>query len=200
MSLLDQPAIALLELGSVAVGVLAGDAMVKRAAVAVAYAGTVHPGHYLVLVAGDVASVDEAYRAGLDAAGRALLDEVFLPAVHRGVLGALLGRREASAGEALGLVETRTAAAVIGAADRGLKAAGVSLVELRLGDRLGGKGYCAFSGPLAEVEVAVDEAAGFLVPPDVLIAKVVIPQCHEEMLGNLEASPEFWTRIAQGEG
>ena len=200
MTLADQPAIALLELDSVAIGVLAGDAMVKRAPVAVAYAGTVHPGHYLVLVGGDVASVDEAYRAGLEVGDAALLDEVFLPAVHGDVVAAVLGRRGPATGEALGIVETRTVAATIAAADRGLKAAGVSLVEIRLADRLGGKGYCAFSGPLAEVEVAVEEAAGPVFPPDRLVATVVIPQCHEEMLGNLEASPEFWTRIAQGEG
>ena len=52
---------------SIAIGVRAGDAMVKRAPVEVTYAGTVHPGKYLVLVGGDVASVEESYAAGLDA-------------------------------------------------------------------------------------------------------------------------------------
>jgi len=45
-----QPAIALLEFDSIAIGVRAGDAMVKRAPVEITYAGTVHPGKYLVLV------------------------------------------------------------------------------------------------------------------------------------------------------
>nr|MCU0234266.1 BMC domain-containing protein [Thermoanaerobaculales bacterium] len=77
-----QPAIALLELDSIAIGVRAGDAMVKRAPVEVTYAGTVHPGKYLVLVGGDVASVEEAYAAGLAAGAGALVDRIFLPAVH----------------------------------------------------------------------------------------------------------------------
>jgi microcompartment protein CcmL/EutN len=97
------------------------------------------------------------------------------------------------------MVETRTVAATIGAADAGLKGAEVSLVEIRLADRLGGKGYCAFSGPLAEVEAAVEVAVGRLGSPDSLVAEVVIPQFHHEMLANLEATPEFWPLVDQEE-
>jgi microcompartment protein CcmL/EutN len=199
VSLADQPALALLEFGSIAIGMLAGDAMVKRSPVAVARAGTVHPGRYLVLVAGDVACVEEAYDAGLAAGRAALLDEVYLPSVHPDVVHALLGRRGRASGEALGVVETSTAAATIGAADRGLKGAGVSLVEIRLADNLGGKGYCVLSGPLAEVEAAVELAAGSVDPAERLVASVVIPQLHDEMLANLAASPEFLARLAPGE-
>ena len=69
-----QPAIALVEFSSIAIGMRAGDAMVKRAPVEVTYAGTVHPGKYLVLVGGDVASVEESFAAGLAAGGVAFLD------------------------------------------------------------------------------------------------------------------------------
>ena len=199
MTLADQSAIALLEFGSIAFGVRAGDAMVKRAPVEIAYAGTVHPGNYLILVAGDVACVDEAFQAGLETATESLLDQLFLPAVHPDVVQALLGRRGPSSGEALGMIETRTVAATIGAADCGLKGAEVSLVEIRLADRIGGKGYCAFSGPLAEVEAAVEVAVDRLASPETLIANVVIPQFHTEMLANIEANSEFWTRINQEE-
>jgi len=199
VTLADQSAIALLEFGSIAFGIRAGDAMVKKAPVEIAYAGTVHPGKYLVLVAGDLACVDEAFQAGLETGDDTLLDQLFLPAVHPDVVKALLGRRRPSSGEALGMVETRTVAATIGAADCGLKGADVSLVEIRLADRIGGKGYCAFSGPLAEVEAAVEVAVDRLASPETLIADVVIPQFHDEMLANIEASPEFWTRIKQEE-
>jgi len=197
VTLADHSAIALLEFSSIAFGVRAGDAMVKRAPVEIAYAGTIHPGHYLILVAGDVACVEEAYEAGLEAGTEPLLDRLFLPAVHPVVIRALLGRRGASSGEALGMIETRAVAATIGAADCGLKGAGVSLVEIRLADRIGGKGYCALSGPLAEVEAAVEAAVERLASPETLIAHVVIPQFHEEMLANIEAGSEFWTRLQQ---
>lgn len=199
MTLARHPAIALLEFGSVAMGIRAGDAMVKRAPVEIAYAGTVHPGHYLVLVAGDVACVDEAYRAGLEHGDGMLLDELYLPAVHPDLVRAVTGHNGSTAGESLGVVETRTVAAAVRAADVGLKGAEVSLVEIRLGDRLGGKGYCVFSGTLSEVEAAVELAVAWLEPTGGLIASVVIPQFHEEMAANLAASPEFWTRIGQEE-
>lgn len=190
-----RPAIALLEFGSIAIGIRAGDAMVKRSPVDVTYAGTVHPGKYLVLVGGDVACVEEAYTAGIEAGRSALVDRLFLPAVHPDVVSVLQGQRGSMVGEALGVVETVTVASAIGAADRGLKGADVGLVELRLADRLGGKAYCAFSGPLSEVEAAVDLAIAAIEPPEALIANVVIPQFHEEMLTNFAATPEFGRRI-----
>ena len=199
MTLASQPALALLEFSSIAMGIRAGDAMVKRAPVEVVYAGTIHPGNYLILVGGDVACVEEAFAAGLDAGPDGLLDQLFLPAVHPDVVQALLGRRRRSSGEALGMVETRTVAATIGAADSGLKGAEVTLVEIRLADRIGGKGYCAFSGPLAEVEAAVEVAVDRLSSPEALVADVVIPQFHEEMLANIDAASEFWTRLRQSE-
>jgi len=198
VSLIRQPALALLEYSSIAVGVMAGDAMVKRAPVATACAGTIHPGNYLVLLGGDVACVEESFEAGLAAGHSALLDDVFLPAAHPSIKEALLGRRGRPSGEALGLVETRTVAATVGAVDRALKGAEVSLVEIRLADNLGGKGYAVLSGPLAEVEVAVELAVEAVHPGDKLVASVVIPQFHEEMLANLESAPEFWTRITEG--
>lgn len=195
-----QPAIALLELDSIAIGIRAGDAMVKRAPVEVTYAGTVHPGKYLVLVGGDVASVEEAYAAGLAAGAGALVDRIFLPAVHPEVMRILRGMRGRLNGHAIGVVETRTAAATIGAADRGRKGAEVELVEIRLADRLGGKAYCVFSGEVADVEAAVELAVSGLADPGVLVAQVVIPECHAEMRANLEAATEFATRLTGGRG
>ncbi len=195
-----QPAIAVLELDSIAIGFRAGDAMVKRAPVEVTYAGTVHPGKYLVLVGGDVASVEESFAAGLAAGGDSVLDRIFLPSAHPEVVRYLRGMRGRVTGEALGIVETRTVAATIGAADRGLKGAEVDLVELKLADRLGGKAYCVFSGTVADVEAAVEIAVDRLEDPSTLIAQVVIPDFHDEMLANLEAATEFSARISGGRG
>ena len=193
-----QPAIALLEFDSIAIGIRAGDAMVKRAPVDVTYAGTVHPGKYLVLVGGDVACVEESYAAGLAVGDGSLIDRIILPSAHPDLVRTLRGMHGRVTGEALGIVETRTVAATIGSADRGLKGAEVDLVELRLADRLGGKAYCIFSGTVADVEAAVELAVGHLDDPDALIAKVVIPEFHDEMLANLEASTEFASRINGG--
>jgi microcompartment protein CcmL/EutN len=195
-----QPAIALLEFNSIAIGMRAGDAMVKRAPVEVTYAGTVHPGKYLVLVGGDVASVEESYVAGLSAGGDAVVDRIFLPSAHPDIARYLRGMRGRVTGEAIGIVETTTVAATIGAADRGLKGADVDLVELKLADRLGGKAYCVFSGTVADVEAAVEVGVDHLDDPSMLVAQVVIPDFHDEMLANLEAATEFSSRISGGRG
>ena len=195
-----QPAIALVEFESIAIGLRAGDAMVKRAPVEVTYAGTIHPGRYLVLVGGDVACVEESYAAGLAAGADALVDKIFLPSAHPEVVRYLRGMRGRVTGEALGVVETRTVAATIGAADRGLKGAEVDLVELKLADRLGGKAFCVFTGTVADVEAAVEVAVDGLDSQDALVAKVVIPDFHHEMLANLEATTEFSGRINGGRG
>ena len=78
----DDPALALIELSSIARGYPVADAMVKRAPVVLTDCRPVSPGKFLVLVTGDVASVDEAFRAGLAIAGDRIVDRLFLPQAH----------------------------------------------------------------------------------------------------------------------
>lgn len=184
------PAIAILELASIARGIRVGDAMVKRSPLDVLRAGTVHPGRYLVLAGGLTADVQEAIAAGREAAGDGLLDLTFLPDVHPDVVATLGGvRREG--GEALGVVETSTVAAAVQAADAGLKHADVTLRDLRLADDLGGKGYALFAGPVSEVEVAVDEAVARVTHAVHIVEHLVIAQLHEEMDALLVADARF---------
>jgi microcompartment protein CcmL/EutN len=188
------PAIGLLEFGSVAAGIRAGDAMVKRGRVAELIAGTVHPGHYLVLVIGEVADVEEAMAAGRGQS--AVVDEVLLPDVHPDVIEAVRGARVPGSGEALGVIETRTVAATIEAADAAVKGASVFLMELHLADGLGGKGYALFCGSVSDVEAAV--AVGTLrIAAESLVATVVIPQLHSEMGNNLLAGRYFGDRLGR---
>jgi microcompartment protein CcmL/EutN len=185
-----EPALGLIELDSIAVGIAAGDAMAKRAPIEVIRAGTVHPGKYLVLVGGAVADVEEALEAGRVEAAAAVRDVVFLPNVHPGVLAGMRGARPAATGEALGVIETETVAAAIEAADAGLKGARVQLLELRLADDLGGKGYLLFDGPVAEVEAAVEVGTGRIANRPGSTWRV-IPRLHDEMAENLAADGSF---------
>ena len=189
-----RPAILLFEFDSIAVGIDAGDAMAKRASLSSLHTGSVQPGKYLVLAGGEVGEVEEARSAGRERGRPALLDEIYLPEVHSEVVEALTGIRRPTLGEALGIVETRTVSAVIGAADAGIKAAEVKILEIRVADGLGGKGYVLFSGQLHDVEAAVEAAESSLSASDQLIARVVIPQLHAEMLENLDSNPEFVPR------
>jgi microcompartment protein CcmL/EutN len=204
-----RPALALVELASIAVGIEAGDAMVKRAPVEVVHAGTVHPGKYLVLVAGAVGDVEEAFAAGREVGACCLVDTVLLPNVHEQVIDALRGLRRAGTGEALGVVETATVAATIEAADAGVKGAAVELLELRLADGLGGKGYLLFDGSVSDVEAAVAIAVERIADPLASSGTVpgsrapvarVIPQLHREMRAELEAAPRFAARLGRADG
>ncbi len=193
-----QPALALLELGSIAIGIEAGDAMAKRAPIDVIYAGTVHPGRYLVLVGGAVADVEEAVEAGRAVGASSVLDVVLLPGVHPAVAAAVRGARRRGTGEALGIIETLTVASIIEAADAGVKAADVRLLELRLADGLGGKGYLLFDGAVGDVQAAVE--AGAASAHGVVVAHRVIARLHAEMRENVEASGRFRERVALADG
>ena len=183
------PALALLEFNSIAAGIEAGDAMVKRAPIDRILSGTIQPGYYLVLVTGEVADVTEAVEAGLASGGDYLRDRLLLPNVHPGVIEALGGSRAPAATDALGIVETSTVASAIMAADAGLKGAEVRLNQLRLGDGLGGKGLALFCGVVADVEAAV--AIGGDAVSDMVVRRVVIAQLDGEMWANVNASGRF---------
>ena len=190
-----EPALALVEFSSIAAGIQAADAMVKRAPIDVIKAGTVHPGKYLVLIGGQVADVEESLAAGRQVGGEAVVDFVYLPQVHPEVVEAIGGGRAPEVTDALGVVETTTVAAAIHAADAGIKGAEVRLVEVRLADGLGGKGIVLFSGLVADVEAAVGIGVGVLERPELLVRQVVIPQLHPEMWENVTDATRFRARV-----
>jgi len=186
-----EPALSLVEFSSIAAGIQAADAMVKRAPIEVIQAGTVQPGKYLVLIGGLTADVEESLAAGRQVGGAAIVDIVYLPQAHPEVVAALHGGRVPNPKDALGVVETSSVAAAIQAADAGIKAAAVRLVEVRLADGLGGKGIVLFSGLVADVEIAVERGVAALDRQDQLVRQVVIPQLHEELWANLSQATRF---------
>ena len=190
-----EPALALLEFSSIAAGIEAADAMVKRAPIDIIRSGTVQPGKYLVLIGGEVADVEESLAAGREVGGDAAVDLVYLPQVHPEVVASIAGGRVPDVTDALGIVETATVAAAIHAADAGIKGAAVRLVEVRLADGLGGKGIVLFSGLVADVEAAVEIGVGVLERSELLVRKVVIPKLHPEMWENVADATRFRTRV-----
>ena len=194
---MSDPALALIEFDSISAGIVAGDAMVKSSPIGAIYAGTVHPGRYLVLVSGDTASVEVALDTGTAAGAGHVIDQVFLPDIHEDVVAAIVGGAKSASltEEALGIVESTTVAAIIDAADAGVKAAHVAVSAVRLADGLGGKGYVLFSGLVAEVEAATEAAVARMEGHGTLIRFDVIAQLHDEMAENLEGQLRFMKRV-----
>ena len=116
-------AMALLEFKTIAAGMLASDLMVKRSPIALLRCGTIHPGRFLILVGGSVASTQEAYAAGIELGETegSLSGSVFLGDVHPYLHDAVLGTRRDLTGDALAVVETRSSPALLAAVDAAIK-------------------------------------------------------------------------------
>ncbi|MBT8145081.1 MAG: BMC domain-containing protein [Gammaproteobacteria bacterium] len=174
-------ALALLEFETIAAGVLASDIMVKRAPIALLQCGTVHPGRFLILVGGSVASTEEAYVVGvrLGKTEQALTGSVFLGDVHPALHDAVLGGRRDLDGEALAVIETRSSPALLAAVDAAVKSTPVVLAEVRLADDLGGHAVALMSGDLTDAETALaicTARAG-----DQLLAQSLLPRLDPDL-------------------
>ena len=180
----DDPSLALIELSSIARGYQVADAMVKKAPVVLSECRPVSPGKFLVLVTGDVASVDEAFRAGLAVAGDLVVDKLFLPQAHPLIGPAVRGMIGPVVIASLAIVETHTVAATILAADAAAKAAAVDIVEMQLARGLGGKAFFSISGALEDIEAAI-EAATSVVDRARVVGTEIIPAPHEDLLAKV---------------
>ena len=185
------PAIALIEFGSIAAGVTAGDAMIKKAPISLFKSGTVSRGKYLVLIGGSVASVEESFTEGLVVGKEFLVDKVLLPDVHPEVIAAILGNRTTVTKEAFGLLETASVAATIQAADAGIKGAEVLIVEIRLADALGGKAFVMFNGKVEDVEAAIEIGMSTIKNEALWRNKTVIPALHRELAKEIDGTTRF---------
>lgn len=173
-----EQAIAFIETTSIAAGIAAADACVKRADVELLEARPICPGKFMVLIRGEMSQVNNAQTAGVQVAGESLVDTLFLPRVHPAVFTALSLTSLPVRGEALGIIETVTAAVCIVAADAAAKAAGVNLLEIRLADGLGGKSFVLMEGTVADVEVGVAAGVAKVSTEGLLVRQVVITQLH----------------------
>lgn len=185
------PAIALIEFSDVAGGILAGDAMVKRAPIAMLKTGTVSRGKYLVLIGGSVASVEEAYAEGVAVGGESVLDCVLLPHVHDQVHDAVLGQRRPCAHDALGVVDAGHIPAILRCSDAAVKGAAIDLVELRLGNGLGGKAIALYNGLLEDVEAALAIARASEDGKPGPFTTSIIPRLDPEMAKQLDSGTRF---------
>jgi microcompartment protein CcmL/EutN len=187
------PAIALIELGSVAAGAFAADKMVKRSPVELLHAGTVQPGKFVILVGGGTAEVEESYSAGIEAAGSDVIDEVLLPDVHRRVVKALEGARRFADYNSLVVLETSSLAAILRATDAAVKGATVDLAELRLANGLNGRGLALLTGELSDVEAAAEIATQALAGRNVTLCHSIVSNVHEQFASQLGESTRFFT-------
>ena len=132
-------AIGMVEFTSIARGIYVADQMLKISDVEIVTASSVCPGKYIVIVQGDVASVQDSVSIGERLAEEFLVDSIVIPNVNPAVFPAITGATMPDEIQALGIMESFSLATMVIAADAILKAADLQPLELRLGNGLGGK-------------------------------------------------------------
>jgi microcompartment protein CcmL/EutN len=171
-------AIGLVELSSIARGILAADEMMKTAPVALTDSVTLSTGKYMVLVAGEVAAVEASVRKGLEVGEDRVVDHLLIAQLHHQVFPAMRGVRFVPHVNALGVIETSTVAAAIRAADAAAKAADVELIGVHLAMAIGGKGVVRLAGTVADATAAVEAGAAAAQASSALLETVVIAHPH----------------------
>jgi microcompartment protein CcmL/EutN len=186
------PAIAAIEFDDIPAGVVATDAMLKKAPIGFVKSGTITRGRFLTLIGGSPAAVREAALEGVRSAEGHLIDEVMLPDVHPHVYDAILGGRRPRNWRSLAIIETTTVSASIRAAEAALKGTPVELVELRVGDTgLAGKGVLILEGHLHDLEAAVSLAEARAAQGAGRASWRLIAAPHEAMTSQLAQGSRF---------
>ena len=154
--------------------------MIKIAPIRVIEARTICPGKYLIVFSGDVASVDFSFNKGSDIGQELLIDSLFLPMIHPGVVAAIGRIIPTDEWDAIGIIETLSVVAGIEAADKAAKMGGVKIIEIRLAIGFGGKSYVKMLGNLDAVEVAMEAGISVANAKNQLCNSTLIPQPHKE--------------------
>lgn len=175
-------AIGMIELTSIARGIEVSDFMVKAAQVELLRASTVCPGKYVVIVAGQTGDVNAAMAVGEGHSGESLVDRLLIPSIHPQLIPAISNTSQVESVDAVGVLEFYSVASAIFAADVAAKAAAVTLIEVRIGFAIGGKGYVTLTGEVGAVEAAVSQAGK---SSDLLVGSVVIPMPSKEVFDSL---------------
>lgn len=177
--------IGFLELNSIAKGVEAADVMLKTATVELVFAKACCPGKYIILIAGDVAAVKASVEAGANLGPQFVVNKLLIPRIHPQVIKAINQAMIPNGVNAVGVIEFFSVTDSILGADAAVKAADVTLIDVRLATGIGGKSFVILTGDTAAVEEAVSCGAEPGAENGMLVNKVVIPNPRPEIFESL---------------
>jgi len=184
--------IAVIDFSSIADGLYATDALLKKAPIAMIKSGTVSGGRHLVIFGGTTGSVAESLDEALSIGNGSVLNHVFLPDLHEKVHDAILGKRVRCTDDAVAILETDTVSANVQAAELAIKGTDIDLVEIRLAEyEMSGKAISVYNGPLHGVEHAMDIASEFLRSQTRAGRYRIIPSPHEMFTQQLNHTTRY---------
>jgi microcompartment protein CcmL/EutN len=173
--------IGLIELTSIAAGFQVADRMLKSGDVRLILSRSICSGKYMVLIGGETGAVQSAVEAGAEEAKGCLIDRFVIPNLHPDVFAALGRSQVPSIDGALGILEAFNVATLIEAADVAVKAASVTLLEVRLAMAMGGKAFCTMTGEVSSVQTAVAAGRSLIAERGLLVNAVVIARPHPDV-------------------
>lgn len=151
-------AIGMIELSSIARGIEVCDFMLKAAQVELIRSSTVCPGKYMIIISGDTGDVRASMNEGKKHSREYMVDSLMIPNIHPQLIPALTAVTQVPKTGAIGVIEFYSVASAINAADVIAKAAQVTLMEVRIGFAIGGKGFVSFTGEVGAVRAAIAAA------------------------------------------
>ncbi|MBQ4154367.1 MAG: BMC domain-containing protein [Clostridia bacterium] len=169
-------AIGMVEFITVSAGMTGADTMIKTAEVEVVEAATVCPGKYIVIISGELSAVKASVEAAKAKAEQKVIDSFVLGNPHESLFSAIYGATQPEGVEALGVMETFSAATAIVAADVAAKTALVDLIELRLARGMCGKSYLLLTGSVSAVSAAIEKAENEAGDRGMFLDSSVIPR------------------------
>lgn len=174
-------AIGMVEYKTVSTGLLVADIMLKTARVEIIEAQTVCPGKYIVLLRGDLSAINACIEVARTRYSEHLIDSFILGNPHESIFAAIYGATQIEKIDALGILETFSAASIIVAADEAAKTAQVELIELRIARGMCGKSYLLLTGEVAAVETAIAKAKTAVGENAMLLDSAIIANPDSEL-------------------
>lgn len=178
--------IGFLELNSIAKGVEAADAILKAADTELIFAKAGCPGKYYILFTGEVAAVNASLEAGAKIGAEHIVDKCIIPRVHPQVIKAINAVAEPTETNAVGVMEFFSVTASVYAADAAVKAADVTLLDVRLGTGIGGKSFVILTGDVAAVSESVRCGINTENSAGMVVSSVVIANPRPEIFESLQ--------------
>lgn len=163
----------MVELSSIARGIETCDYMVKAAEVDLLRTCTVCPGKYIIIIAGEISDINASMSIGMEMGGECVVDTLTIPSIHPQVIQAISMTNQVTDRDAVGVMEFYSIASAIKAADAAVKAASVTLMEVRIGYAIGGKGFVTLTGDVGAVRAAVACARE---ESDLLVNTAIVPR------------------------
>ena len=173
--------VGVIEISNITKGYLVCDTILKSANIKMLSAGSVCPGKFVMVFTGTVSSVLHACGHVRENFSEYILDISEFGNIDDRIFDAINGFIEGKLSGALGIIETYSAASCILAADFALKAANVSVAELRLARGMGGKSFVSVTGSVSAVNEAVSVGAKYASENGLLNDITIISSPHEDL-------------------